>query len=140
MRIPALTSTVGNSIDVPVYVDNSLTGLNVLSFQLKITFNSSYLSYTSIVTTGTMVSGWGTPTVNNSPAGTLFIAHAGATPLSGTGILFYIRFQCIASGTASGAFNGGTASNFFNEGTPVMTFVNGSVAISPAPYITVSPN
>jgi hypothetical protein len=140
MRIPALTSVVGNSIDVPVYVDNSLTGLNVVSFQLKITYTSAYLSYTSTVIAGTMVSGWGSPTVNNSTAGTLTIAHAGTTPLAGTGILFYIRFQSIASGTASVAFNGGTASNFFNEGTPVMTFVNGSVAISPAPFITVSPN
>jgi hypothetical protein len=140
MRIPALTSVVGNSIDVPVYVDNSLTGLNVVSFQLKITFNTAYLSYTSTVIAGTMVSGWGSPTVYNSPANTLNIAHAGTTPLVGTGILFYIRFQSIASGTASVAFNGGTGSNFFNEGTPVMTFVNGSVAVSPAPYITVSPN
>ena len=140
MRIPTLPSTVGNSIDVPVYVDNSLTGLNVVSFQLKITYNSSYLSYTSSIITGTMVSGWGNPTVNSSTPGTLNIAHAGATALTGTGILFYIRFQCIASGTSSVAFSGGTASNFFNEGTPVMTFVNGSVTISPAPFITVSPN
>ncbi len=100
MRIPALTSAVGNSIDVPVYVDNSLTGLNVKSFQLKITYTDSHLSYTSTVIAGTMVSGWGNPTVNSSPAGTLNIAHAGTTPLAGTGILFYIRFQCIASGTA----------------------------------------
>ena len=140
MRIPALNSTVGNSIDVPVYVDNSLTGLNVLSFQLKITYNSTYLSYTSAEIAGTMVSGWGTPTVNSSTPGTLNIAHAGTTPLAGTGILFYIRFQCIASGTASVSFSGGTASNFFNEGLPVMTFVNGSVTVSPAPFITVSPN
>jgi hypothetical protein len=140
MRIPALLSTVGNSIDVPVYVDNSLTGLNVLSFQLKITYTSAYLSYTSAEIAGTMVSGWGSPTVNSSTAGTLNIAHAGTTPLIGTGILFYIRFQCIASGTASVAFSGGTGFNFFNEGLPVMTFVNGSVTISPAPFITVSPN
>jgi hypothetical protein len=140
MRIPALASTVGNSIDVPVYVDNSLTGLNVLSFQLKITFNSTYLSFTSIITTGTMIAGWGSPTVNNSPNGTLNIAHAGTTPLTGTGILFYMRFQSIASGTVPVSFTGGTASNFFNEGSPVMTFVNGSVTISPAPFITVSPN
>ncbi len=140
MRIPALSSTVGNTIDVPVYVDNSLTGLNVLSFQLKITFNSTDLSYTSIETAGTMVSGWGGPTVNSLTPGILYIAHAGTTPLTGTGILFYMRFQCIASGSASVAFNGGTGTNFFNEGSPVMTFVNGSVSISPAPYITVSPN
>ncbi len=116
MRIPALTSVVGNSVDVPVYVDNSLTGLNVLSFQLKITYNSSYLSYTSTVIAGSMVSGWGSPTVNNSPAGTLTIAHAGTTPLTGTGILFYIRFQSIGAGNASVAFSGGTTTNFFNEG------------------------
>lgn len=140
MRIPALSSSVGNSIDVPVYVDNSLTGSNVVSFQLKITYNSTYLSYTSVEIAGSMVSGWGSPTVNSSTPGTLNIAHAGATPLSGTGILFYIRFQCIGAGTASVAFSGGTTSNFFNEGLPVMTFVNGSVAVSAAPFITISPN
>ena len=69
MRIPALGSTVGNTIDVPVYVDNSLTGFNVLSFQLKITYNSNYLSYNSTVIAGTMVSGWGSPTVNSSTRG-----------------------------------------------------------------------
>jgi len=44
MRIPVLTSTVGNFVDVPVYVDNSLTGYNVLSFQIKITYSSSLLN------------------------------------------------------------------------------------------------
>ena len=140
LRIPALSSSVGNSIDVPVYADNTLTGLNVLSFQLKITYNSTCLTYNSSVTAGTMVSGWGSPTVNSSTPGTLYIAHAGTVPLAGTGILFYLRFQCIVAGTASVAFSGGTTANFFNEGTPVMTFVNGSVTISPAPFITVSPN
>jgi len=140
MRIPALNSTVGNFVDVPVYVDNSLTGYNVLSFQLKITYSSSLLNYSLIQTTGTMISSWGIPPVNNSTPGTLNIAHAGTSALTGTGTLFFIRFQCTASGSASVAFSGGTASNFFNEGTPVMTFVNGTVTISALPAITVSPN
>jgi hypothetical protein len=140
MRIPALNSTIGSTIDLPVYVDNSLTGLNVNSFVMQITFNSNLLNYQSLETSGTMVSGWGTPALYQPVNGTLNIAGAGVTPLSGTGILFYIRFHCISSGTASVAFNGGAASNYFNEGTPGMTFLNGSVSIPALPVVTVSPN
>ena len=140
LRIPALTSTVGNAVDVPVYVDNSVTGLNVFAYQFKITYNSNYINYSSIEIVGTMVQSWGSPMVNSTTPGTLILAGAGTSPLIGTGVLFYIRFQCISAGTSSLNFNGGAASNFFNEGTPVMTFVNGSLVVNALPTITVSPN
>jgi len=140
VRIPTLTSTAGNSVDVPVYVDNSLTGLNVYAYQLKLTYNSSYISYTSVEIAGTMVQGWGSPVVNNTAAGTLILAGAGTAPLTGTGALFYIRFQCAAAGYSALSFSGGTESNFFNEGTPAMTLVNGSLTVNSLPSITVSPN
>lgn len=140
LRFPALTSTVGNTVDVPVYVDNSVTGLNVFAYQLKMTYNSNYVNYASIEIAGTMVQGWGSPMVNSTTPGTLILAGAGTAPLTGTGVLFYIRFQCNSAGTSSLNFTGGTASNFFNEGTPVMTFVNGSLVVNALPTITVSPN
>ncbi len=138
MRIPDLTATIGDVIDIPVYVDNSLTGLNVFSYQLQISYNAGLLSYNSIIVTGTMSQTWGTPTVN-APS-YLNIANAGGSPLSGTGILFYIRFDCISSGNTTINFNGGITNNYFNEGSPEMTFDNGYLSIAALPVITIGPN
>lgn len=140
MRIPDLTATQGDVVTVPVYVDNSVTGLNVYSYQLRISYNSSRLSFNSISVTGTMSQVWGTPVYNAGTPGILNIAHAGGSPLSGSGTLLNIDFTCIGTGTAYVNFDGGATYNYFNEGLPAMAFDNGTVAISAAPYITVSPN
>ena len=36
LRIPDTTAQIGDFIDIPIYVDNSLSGENVLSYQFKI--------------------------------------------------------------------------------------------------------
>ena len=35
MRIPDLSATIGDVIDIPVYVDNSVNGLNIFSYQFQ---------------------------------------------------------------------------------------------------------
>lgn len=138
MRIPDLTATIGDVIDIPIYVDNSLTGLNVFSYQLQIGYNTSILSYNSVIVTGTMSQTWGTPTVNASTY--VNIANAGGSALAGTGILFYLRFDCIGSGATWVDFPGGITNNYFNEGSPEMTFDNGYISIAALPVITIDPN
>jgi hypothetical protein len=140
LRIPDLTSIVGDFIDIPIYVDNSLTGEDVYSFQFKIYYYGSRLSFESIETAGTLVQSWGTPLTNSSELNYLTIAGAGATPLVGTGVLFYMRFECISSGSTPVDFNGGADYNFFNEGSPGITSDNGSVNISALPVININPN
>jgi len=54
LRIPDTTAVVNDILYIPVYVDSSLTGENVYSYQLQISFYSSLLSAESIVTTGTI--------------------------------------------------------------------------------------
>jgi hypothetical protein len=140
LRIPDLSGTVGVNTDVPVYIDNSVTGLNILACQFQISFNSNLLSFVSVEVAGTMIQTWGTPSANVSPAGYLNIAGAGASVLAGSGTLFIIRFQCNAAGYSALNFNGGATNNYFNEGTPASVYDNGSLNVGPAPYITVSPN
>lgn len=140
LRIADLTGTVGSIKDVPVYIDNSVTGLNIVSCQFQIYFNSSLMTFVSVETAGTMIQSWGTPVTNVSPANYLNIAGAGTTALSGSGTLFVIRFQCISAGYTALNFNGGATNNYFNEGVPASVYDNGSLNISPAPFITVSPN
>ena len=139
LRIPDSTATVGDFINMPIYVDSSLTGENVFSYQFQISYTNSRLNFISIEITGTMVQSWGSPLVNSSTPGILSIAGAGTTPLIGTGVLFYMRFECIQNGTGYLNFDGGTANNFFNEHLPEVILDDGYISISPAPSIHVTP-
>ncbi|MCD4788583.1 MAG: Ig-like domain-containing protein, partial [Bacteroidales bacterium] len=140
VRIPDSTKTVNDFVDMPILIDSSLTGENVYSYQFYITYTSSRLSFVSAEVTGTMSQVWGAPVVNNNTPGILYLANAGTSVLSGTGVLLYLRFECINSGSAYINFSGGTASNFFNEGTPEMILDNGSVYINALPTINISPD
>ncbi|MBC8489706.1 MAG: Ig-like domain-containing protein [Bacteroidetes bacterium] len=139
LRIPDTTATIGDIIDIPIYVDSSLTGHNALSYQFKIYFNSTRLNFISVNVSGTLSQSWGTP-ASNAVGNYLYMANAGASTLSGTGKLLYMRFECITSGATYLNFDGGTANNYFNEGTPEMSFDNGYITIYALPTITVSPN
>ena len=139
VRMPDTTATIGDFIDIPIYVDNSVTGLNVFSYQFKIYFNSARLNFISTDVSGTMSQTWGTPTTN-AVGNYLYIANAGGSALAGTGKLLYMRFQCITSGASYLNFDGGTSNNYFNEGSPEMSFDNGYITIYALPTITVSPN
>ena len=78
MTIPDdATHTVGDVIIIPVNVDNSLTGFDVLSYQFRIYFNSARLSFNSIDVAGTISDPWGTPIYNNAEPNYINIAIAG---------------------------------------------------------------
>ncbi len=140
VRIPDTTCAVGDTILIPVYVDSTLTGENVYSYQLQLQFNSGYINPVDIIIAGTMTNSWGTP-IYNATQNKITIAAAGTSVLSGTGILCYIKFKTVTSG---GTYINFTSSqyNFFNEGEPSMITDNGYISISslPNPYITVTPN
>jgi len=140
MRFPDLTANVNDTIEIPVYVDNSLTGNNILSYQLRVYFNSNLIQFHSIELTGSLSQIWGYPISNIINSDYLLLANAGSTPLVGTGELLIIKFITKASGWTAINFDGGVFHNFFNEGIPPMTFDNGSVNIIPMPVITVSPD
>ena len=139
MRVPDSTMVAGNSIDIPIYCDNSLTGLNVMSYILQMTFNQSYFQAISVNVAGTLSAPFGNPTVNYSVPGMVTMAGYGISPLSGKGKFLIIRFKALKTGTLSLGFSG-VNYNYFNEGTPVMSFKNGTISITAPPAITVSPD
>jgi len=141
MTIPDdATPTVGDIIVVPVNVDNSLTGFDVLAYQFRIYFNSVRLSFNSIDVAGTMSDSWGTPIYNNAEPNYINIANAGTTALSGTGTLFNLNFTCISSGGTAINFDGDEVNNFFNEGYPPMLYDDGYITISALPTINIYPD
>ncbi|HQI69840.1 MAG TPA: Ig-like domain-containing protein [Bacteroidales bacterium] len=139
MRIPDTTVVAGNTIDIPVYADNTLTGQNIMSYMLQITFNSEYFQPVGVIYTSTLSEPFGTPAINTSVPGTVTIASAGTSPLTGSGVFIYIRFLALQSGGTNVGFTG-PAGNYFNEGIPGMSFDDGYVNISVLPTITVNPD
>ena len=129
----------GEILLLPVYVDSSLTDQNVMSFQLQLSFSGSILTVDSVISDGTLSQSFGSPNFNKANPNQLSIAAAGTSPLTGTGVLVYVRFRAVGAGYAGVAFSD-AAHNFLNEGTPAVTLQSGTVYVQPAPSISVSPN
>jgi hypothetical protein len=133
-----LTSSTGTNIEVPINVGD-LTGKNIYAFQFKVTFNSSILNVTDIVTSGTLSgsSGW-SALPNTSTPGEIVVGGFGASPLTGSGVLIKIKFSVVGS---SGNTDLNIASFLFNSGTPSVTTTNGrfTVLASQVPVLIVTP-
>lgn len=92
--LPDTSAESGETIAIPVYVSD-LTGEEVYSFQMILTFDSSVLLASSAYSEGTITEGWGIPTsntFNDSTPAQLRIAMAGTIALSGSGVLVYAVF------------------------------------------------
>jgi len=133
------TLVVGDEIYIPVYVDSSLTGESVSSYNLQLSFNSYYFVVDSAYSDGTITNSWGALSYNTNTTGKISIAAAGNSSLSGTGVLLYLRLKAINTGTTYLSFTE-TTSNFFNEGTPSIISKNGRISVNAKPTINVYPN
>ena len=133
------TLVVGDEIYIPVYVDSSLTGESVSSYNLQLSFNSYYFVVDSAYSDGTITNSWGALSYNTNTTGKISIAAAGNSNLSGTGVLLYLRLKAINAGTTYLSFTE-TTSNFFNEGTPSIISKNGRISVNAKPTINVYPN
>ncbi len=139
LRFPDTTMVAGSIVDIPVYADSSLTGKNIISYNLQMTYNSNYFQPIEIIIAGSLSTTFNNLTVNTSIPGTITITNYGTTPLTGKGKLLFIRFAALNAGSFYLNFTG-AAFNYFNEGSPLMSFKNGLMNISALPVITVSPD
>jgi len=140
LRLPDTTALVGSSFLLPVYADSSFTGLNVISYQVQLNYTASHLLADSLISAGTLSAG-ASPIANFGSSGSVTVAAASATPLSGTGILFYVRFRVIsATGGFSSTVSFSTSANtYLNQGSPALSFRNGNITIPALPSINVNP-
>jgi len=138
VRFPNLTGVVGDTLTVPMYVDDDLTGNNVLSFQFNIGYSSSAVKLLGVYSNGTISSSFNDLSVHNG-LNYFTIIGAGSSPLTGKGVLVNVKLLLLYSGTYL-QFNNGQTDNYFNEGLPGMTFSYGYISITPKPVIYVSPS
>lgn len=139
VSISDTTVDEGDSFTRALVVDSSMTGHDVLSYQLRLRFSANYLELNEITTNGTLSENWQV-SVNNDVDGEIIVAAAGGSALSGTGILFNMHFTTRRSGSSNIAFYGGDTDNYLNEGSPALTTDNGYVRIDALPRLSLSPS
>ncbi len=135
LSIPDSSAVEGDTLLIPVRVDSSLTGLNVLSYTVELIYTDAYLEPLSVETSSSLSSGMSV-VANLDQSGRMTIAGAGATALSGTGDLFYIRAVITNSFGFTISFD--ASQSQLNEGSPSLIFDNGSLSVSPKPTINVN--
>mgnify|MGYP006282890201 CR=1 FL=1 len=138
LSLPDTSATEKDTVSIPVLVDSSMTGEGVVSFQMEITYDASYLEVIELVSAGTMTEAWNEVTFSTTGEGRMALAGAGSTPLEGTGELIYIRFHVKRSGSTYLRFEPETV--MLNEGSPEVLTDDGSLSISALPTVTVTPN
>ena len=104
----------GQWLDLPIYSTNA-TGLGIISGQFSISYNENLWIPDSFITTGTILSGWtlGPLSFGSNKINISFIS---SLPLSGSGILMFIRMK--ASSTTYGSAQFDFVQPFFNELIP----------------------
>ncbi len=131
------TFASGATVYIPVRVDTTVTDSNVVSYQIDLSYSSSVMLIDSVIMSGTMTNGW--LTTFHLYAGRITVAGSNGTPLTGKGILFYLRakmFVYYSLNYASITFN----SAVLNEGKPTTVTRNGNFTITASPVITVYPD
>ena len=141
VKIPDTSSPSEKSFTVGIQTSD-LTGQSIFSVDMKIIFDASILSATSVNSSGTLLSSWGNPTFNIGPDN-VRISAGGTSALSGGGTLVKIRFT-VANNVAAGSTSPVAFASFqFNEGRPSANLVNGTFTVTQdldPPLITNGPN
>ncbi len=134
------TSVVaGESVYVPVYIDSSLTGQNVTSFNFEFSFDDYYITIDSVITAGTLTDGWGSVAFNLTGSERFSVAGASSNDLSGTGVLFFLKVESVRQGGSWLRF-ASDGNNYFNEGSPGVVLDDGYISVSSPPSIDISPD
>jgi hypothetical protein len=137
VRLPSVTGIVDDIISVPLYLDDDISGNNVTAFQFEIGINAVYAELTSVGFDNTIAQSFGAPVVNVS-ANYISIAAAGATPLTGQGVLLNLVFHLKNPGSVPLSFRNTASANFFNEGNQALSFINGNISISAKPTLKIN--
>jgi len=125
VSLPTVSYKVGTTQTIPI-TTGDLTGKGVIAYQTVITYDKTILTVTGVTTTGTLSATFPAPTVNNDTAhGTITIAAAGTSALSGAGTLVILNANMVGKGTSALTFS----SFQYNEGTPAVTTTNGQVTV-----------
>lgn len=136
LSIPDTTVRQGDEILVPVRVDSSLTGRGVTAFRVVLTLSGTAVVPVEVVSEGGLASGMSVSARVAAGEGRIRVAGAVTMPLTGTGVLFWVRVRGVqASRTSSLGFD--ADESLLNEGTPALIFDGGSITVPSLPRVTL---
>ena len=136
LRVPDTTIVVGNELVLPVYADSSLTGRNVVSYMVELSYNGNILKPLELIKAGTLSASFYMDS-QEVPTNKFRVSGASATPLTGKGVLFYVRFATLTNGGQNIGFTT-TEFNYLNEGSIPIIFDAGNVNVLARPNINVT--
>ena len=131
VTLPDTCAESGDTVAIPIYVDD-VTGQEIDSAEITLVYADSILGGNCDLTTtqNTIAENWGPPTCSSAD-GSISIAMAGVSPLSGSGVLVYVAFIV----TGSSGVN--TFIHFdhmqFNQGDPPSSCEDGLFRIVETP-------
>jgi hypothetical protein len=127
--LPDTILRVGDSVDVPITISD-VTGLGILSTQMKIGYDTTKVRFSQLITAGTL-SGGMISAVNDS-ASVIRMAFSGTVPLAGSGVFAKLRFHHRAP-SGSGQFSPLIFLEYQNNEPgplqPTATVKNGTITI-----------
>lgn len=136
----AVTITVGTSsgqVGDTVILPVTITDLteDVWSFEIDLGWYFVYAQCVGVSTTGTLSDGWSVSLLSES--GSVTVAGAAASPMSGDGVMFELLMEM---GPNAGSTSVSFGDVVLNEGEPVPTLVNGSLTSTALPTINIAPD
>ena len=146
LSLPSVTASPNEAVSLPLNV-TATDGLDILSYEVALVFDSSLLLNVQALPTGALSNDWtALYNVVDGPGtlDTLKIAAANSAPLSGAGALLYINFTLTdvplpsASPLTFGTvlFNiGGSITSTTTDGELTLVGTNGTIDSSPAQII-----
>jgi len=127
IELPTQSARQGSTCTISISTSD-LTGLNVLSYLLDLTFDPSVITpqASSLDDAGTVSIGMRFAT-NKATPGHLVIAATSAAERSGSGKLLKLKFNVVGTGGSTTSLT--WQSLMFNEGDPEVTLTNGQVTV-----------
>jgi len=119
----------GTTFAFPVEVSD-VTGKEVYSADLTLSYNPNLLKAAGATTQGTMAQSFGNPVFNVTP-GQIKIAMAGTSALTGSGTLVYVNFEVVGAKGNSSEIR--FVAMTLNEGNPPVATQNGVLTITNSP-------
>ncbi len=131
VRVPNMVAVTGGWAEVPVLLERLTPGNELSSFQMRLSYDSTYMRFDALLTSGTLTGTW-TPTFHSSPP-VLTIAGATAGSLSATGVLLKLRFAVKPSLSTGIQAAVRLEQLLFNEGLPFVDTQDGIITVAGVP-------
>ncbi len=133
LTVEASTGIIGQPVYVPITLDDP-TAFSIVSAEIELSWHEPYAAFAGIELSGTIAeaAGWSAPVVNYNQ-GLIQVIMAGASPLTSSGVLFYLKLMP----THSVSFS--LISQVFNETYLALPTV-GYLTVNPLPSFGLSAN